>query len=160
MSYCSKCGKENADGARFCASCGENLAGVLAPAASASAYSATIDSGAGEQMTFGNSIATCLSKYAVFEGRAARSEFWWFYLFTLLLNWGASLVDPTQVVSILGGFALLVPFAAAGARRLHDTNRSGWLQLLVFTIIGVIPVVIWLASEGHRQDNQYGKPVS
>jgi uncharacterized membrane protein YhaH (DUF805 family) len=51
--------------------------------------------------------------------------------------------------------ALAIPALSSAVRRMHDTNRSGWWLLLVFTIIGVIPIVIWLASEGKNENNQY-----
>ena len=111
-------------------------------------------------MTFGQSISTCFSKYADFSGRASRSEYWWFYLFCLILNWGASIVDA---VGGSGGFlsiaVILVTFLpqlAASARRLHDTGRSGWVYLLAFTCIGASPVIIWWASEGEKQANRFG----
>ncbi len=47
-------------------------------------------------MTFGNAISTCLSKFFDFNGRASRPEYWWFYLFSVLLAWGAMLVDSSQ----------------------------------------------------------------
>jgi uncharacterized membrane protein YhaH (DUF805 family) len=50
------------------------------------------------------------------------------------------------------------PFLAAGPRRLHDTNRSGWWQLLSLTLIGLIPLIYWLASKGDEHANQYGQP--
>lgn len=109
-------------------------------------------------ITFGNAISICMSKFFNFNGRASRPEYWWFYLFTLLLSWGAILVDRTQVVSMLINVVFLLPALAAGARRLHDTNRSGWWQLIILTIIGIIPLIIWLASKGSDQENQYGSP--
>ncbi len=53
----------------------------------------------------------------------------------------------------------LCPSIAAGARRLHDINKSGWLQLLVFTLIGIIPLVIWMSTEGAKKKNKYGQPI-
>jgi uncharacterized membrane protein YhaH (DUF805 family) len=111
-----------------------------------------------EKMTFGKSIATCLTKYADFKGRASRSEFWWFELFVWLIPFGSDFIDPSGVLSVMLFFGLLLPGLAAGARRLHDTNRSGWWQLIPLTVIGIIPLVIWLASKGSDQDNQYGSP--
>ena len=108
-------------------------------------------------VTFGNSIAICMSKYADFKGRASRAEYWWFYLFALLLSWAALAIDPTQMVSQLVNLALLMPVLAAGARRLHDTGRSGWWQLLVLTIVGIILLIVWWASEGSQEENEYGQ---
>ena len=56
---------------------------------------------------------------------------------------------------ILVSLALAIPALSSAVRRMHDVNRSGWWLLLVFTIIGVIPIVIWLASGGKNENNQY-----
>jgi len=53
----------------------------------------------------------------------------------------------------------LIPNIAAGARRLHDVGKSGWWQLILFTIIGIIPLIIWMASEGTKKNNSHGKPI-
>jgi uncharacterized membrane protein YhaH (DUF805 family) len=53
---------------------------------------------------------------------------------------------------------LLIPLLAVSARRLHDTNRSGWWYLLSITIIGIIPLIIWWSQDGQNQENQYGDP--
>ncbi|MCY3986071.1 MAG: DUF805 domain-containing protein [Candidatus Dadabacteria bacterium] len=119
-------------------------------------------------MSFQQSIKTCMAKYAVFSGRASRREFWWFYLFALLINSGASTVyeitststtsEPEIIIIYLiftliflcGQIALFCPWIAVTTRRLHDTGRSGWLQL--------IPIVslFWLAQDTQKSDNKYG----
>jgi uncharacterized membrane protein YhaH (DUF805 family) len=115
-------------------------------------------------MNFAKSIESCMAKYATFEGRASRSEFWWFYLFTILMSWGASLVgvialgDSGDLLSLVVSLALTLPFLAASARRLHDTGRSGWWILLTLTIIGIIPLVIWWATDSDKLPNAYGEP--
>lgn len=151
--FCPKCGKENSNDVKFCGSCGANIS---APSVSGPAVTTT--GAPSEQMTFGKSIATCFAKYVDFKGRASRPEFWWFYLFTILLSWGSILVDSSQVLSMIVNLAVFLPVIAAGSRRLHDTNRSGWWQLIMLTVIGIIPLVIWQASKGSDQDNQYGGP--
>ena len=121
-------------------------------------------------MTFPKAISTCLLKYFDFKGRASRSEYWWFYLFVFLLDtlllFLLFLVKLLHAESFLGLYflglyfivkiALISPTLAVGSRRLHDTNRSGWWLLSVFTIIGIIPLVIWLASKSSDIYNQYG----
>lgn len=115
-------------------------------------------------MTFSQSIAACLAKYATFSGRARRSEYWWFYIFTVLLSWAASLVghvtisEAPDVMNWIVQLALFVPSLAVFVRRLHDTNRSGWWFLLAFTIVGIIPLIIWLATDGEKTDNRFGAP--
>ena len=79
-------------------------------------------------MTFGESISTCFSKYAAFDGRASRSEYWWWFLFTFLASAATGIISET--LSALFSLAVLLPSLAVGARRLHDTNRSAWFLLL------------------------------
>ena len=114
-------------------------------------------------MDFGEAIRTCMSKYATFEGRASRSEFWWFYLFTALVSLVASWVGlvvlgDSMGLATLANLLLLLPILAVEVRRLHDTGRSGWWLLLALTGIGVIVLIFWWASEGQPDDNDYGPP--
>jgi uncharacterized membrane protein YhaH (DUF805 family) len=111
-------------------------------------------------MSFGDAITTCLRKYADFSGRATRAEYWWFYLFTVLVGWGSGIVDGSGTLPLLVNLALLLPTIAAAARRLHDTGRSGWWQLIAFTVIGLIPLIWWLASEGDDGANAHGAPAA
>lgn len=98
-------------------------------------------------MTFVESIKTCFSKYADFSGRASRSEFWWWALFHLIASIMLGVIS--HKLSAVFSLATLLPYLAVGARRLHDTNRSGWLQLIgLIPIVGWILVVVWLAQAG------------
>ncbi len=108
-------------------------------------------SGADTTMGFGEAIKVCFNKYANFSGRASRAEFWWFYLFTFLVS---------LITCGVAGLVFIIPQYAVGARRLHDTGRSGWLQLLGFVpIVGLI-LIYWWVLEGDQGDNQYGpKPI-
>ena len=132
--FCPKCRQEISDGTTFCSNCGARIR-----TGSEAKHATFMTSGAGDSMTFKKSIVTCLTKFFDFNGRASRPEFWWFYLFTVLLNWALMLVDSTLNLSLLVNIASLFPFLAAGSRRLHDTNRSGWWQLISLTLIGLIP---------------------
>ena len=113
-------------------------------------------------MNFSTAISTCMSKYATFSGRATRSEFWWFYLFTVLITWGADLVGAVtlgpggEYFGTLVSLVFFVPAIAAGSRRLHDIGRTGWWQLLMLTGIGVILLIIWWASDSTPESNKYG----
>ena len=108
------------------------------------------------------SFINCILKYAVFEGRSSRKEFWSFYVVGILLNIVASFMDylfyvegkikfivdsgygpATLVLSLI----LLCPTLAVGARRLHDVGKSGWWQLISLTGVGVILLIAWWASK-------------
>jgi uncharacterized membrane protein YhaH (DUF805 family) len=118
-------------------------------------------------MTFSESVSTCLKKYADFEGRALRSEYWWFVLFQVLVGFGIGFVSGVlgfsesvgNGLSALFSLAMILPSLAVAARRLHDVNRSGWWQLIALTIIGIIPLFYWMCIKGDEDANQYGPPV-
>ena len=107
-------------------------------------------------MKFSTAVSTCLSKYATFAGRATRSEFWWFYLFTFLVNWIAGLALG-NMISLIISLAFVLPLWAAGARRLHDIGRTGWWQLIwLIPLIGWIILIIWFAKKSDDGPNDYG----
>jgi len=110
-------------------------------------------------MNFGQAITTCFSKYVTFTGRASRPEFWWFFLFQLIVLIVTSMLSYTLYG--IAFLALLLPGLAAGARRLHDIGKTAWLLL-----IGLIPVVgllllYWFAqpSEGPNQFDEGAAPL-
>lgn len=95
-------------------------------------------------MDFGTSIKTCFSKYVDFSGKASRSEFWWFFLFCLILDLVLSCTGFGAILSLV----LLLPQLAVGARRLHDIGKSGWWQLIaLIPVIGIIVLIIWWAKK-------------
>ena len=103
-----------------------------------------------QEIGFGDAIKICFNKFADFEGRARRSEFWWWYLFTVLIGW-------IPYIGWLASLVFLIPSWAVGARRLHDTGRSGWLQLLMLIpCVGNIILIIWWCEDSHG-DNEYGQ---
>lgn len=112
-------------------------------------------------MTFGQSIKTCFRKYAVFKGRACRSEFWWFTLFTFLVSLALdfllgllmiplifkgqfnaesinSVSSPFYIVTLVIGLALLLPTLGVLVRRLHDTNKSGWWVGILYILEAIL----------------------
>lgn len=96
-------------------------------------------------MSFPEAIRTCFMKYADFAGRASRPEFWWWALFNVIA--GMVLGAINQWLSLLFFLATFVPYIAVTTRRLHDTGRSGWLQLIgLIPVIGWIVVIVWLAQ--------------
>jgi uncharacterized membrane protein YhaH (DUF805 family) len=110
-------------------------------------------------MSFMDSIKLCFAKYADFNGRAKRPEFWWFALFCFV---GALVLEiASSYISWAFSLATLVPSLAVGARRLHDVNKSGWMQLLwIIPILGWIYLIYVLAQPGDAGDNKYGTPAA
>jgi len=95
----------------------------------------------GRPMDFGQAVSAYFSNYFNFSGRASRSEFWWAILFTFLVGLVVSLIPIVNMLWSLGTF---FPSISLATRRLHDTNRSGWLQLLAICFpIGTIAVIVW-----------------
>jgi uncharacterized membrane protein YhaH (DUF805 family) len=106
-------------------------------------------------MDFQQSIKTCLQKYADFNGRASRPEFWWFVLFTFAVSIIAGVIFRGWINQLIS-LALFVPSIAVGARRLHDIGKSGWLQLLwIIPVIGWAILIYW-AAQPSGPANQYG----
>jgi uncharacterized membrane protein YhaH (DUF805 family) len=116
-------------------------------------------------MPFADAVRTCLNKYVDFTGRARRSEYWWFFLFNVGVSIVASIIDAIigtrsgngfGLLEGLAGLALLLPGLAVGARRLHDTSRSGWWLLIgLVPCIGFIVLIIFFVQDSHG-DNSYG----
>jgi uncharacterized membrane protein YhaH (DUF805 family) len=111
--------------------------------------------------------AKVLRQYADFNGRARRTEFWMFMLVSVIVGILLGLVDEVVFVgpglSTTGwlgtvySIALIIPSLAVGARRLHDTGRSGWWLLIgVIPLIGAIALIVFFALEGQRSSNAYG----
>jgi len=108
-----------------------------------------------------------LQKYAVFTGRAQRKEYWYFYLFSVLITLALAILDmligsfdKVSGVGVLSGLyslAVLIPNLAVTVRRLHDTGRSGWWFLIVLVpFIGGIVLLIFLVQDSMPGTNQYG----
>ena len=126
----------------------------------------------GENMNFQKSIEICFTKFGTFSGRASRSEYWWFYLFVTVMEYlvqiaaGVEKLNTPEVSKIwvslglfVGYVVIMIPVLSAGSRRLHDIGKSGWWQLLVITIVGIIPLTIWMARPGDRELNKYGPAI-
>lgn len=96
-------------------------------------------------MTFYESILVCLKKYAEFNGRASRSEFWWFALFITLVASAFTYIH--QALASIFLIAVLLPLLAAGTRRLNDSGKSGWWQLFLLAPVGGIIVLAFLWAQ-------------
>jgi uncharacterized membrane protein YhaH (DUF805 family) len=100
-------------------------------------------------MGFGEAISTCLRKYVTFSGRARRAEYWWFFLFCVLIEIVTEIVDrivapgytaahSSGPVSTGMSIALLLPSLSVFVRRLHDINRTGWWALVFYVVLAVL----------------------
>ncbi|HZE38310.1 MAG TPA: DUF805 domain-containing protein [Stackebrandtia sp.] len=110
-------------------------------------------------MSFVDAIASGFRQYANFQGRATRSEYWWFQLFSILcyaalIALAISLRFPGL---ILVYFGLILPSLAVCVRRLHDTNRSGaWWFISFVPFVGGIILLIFMCEGSDSFDNRYG----
>lgn len=91
------------------------------------------------------------TKYAQFEGRSRRAEYWWSYLMvfviSLLFSW-----------TVIAPLACVIPMIAVSVRRLHDIGKSGWYYLLcLIPIVGFVVLIIWFCQEGNIGRNEYGE---
>ena len=120
-------------------------------------------------MKFDEAIKSLFSNYATFSGRARRSEFWFGYLFIVLVYWGALLIDfivfgvtidELGLFYIIAALGTFIPFLAVTWRRLHDIGRSGgYFFIILIPILGVILLIVWLTTDSQPVKNQYGPKV-
>jgi uncharacterized membrane protein YhaH (DUF805 family) len=101
-----------------------------------------------------------VKNYVGFQGRARRKEYWMFFLFNLIIGLVISFVEGllnlSQVLSTLYSLAILLPSLAVGARRLHDTGRSGlWLLIGLIPLIGLIVLLVFFCEDS-KDENKYG----
>ena len=81
----------------------------------------------------GNAVSVCLSKYATFTGRASRSEYWFFFLFTLIIAVAAGIISALMGSELVGyalQAAFWIPGLSVSIRRMHDVDKSGWFILI------------------------------
>lgn len=127
-------------------------------------------------MSFVDSVRLCLSdKYFTFSGRASRSEFWWFYLASVLVlmvcavgegvvlalykEEGGMIYLLLLLLLVMAMLALVIPSIAVSVRRLHDTGRSGWWYLLNFVpYVGGIVLLVFFLLPSDPNENEYGVP--
>lgn len=113
-----------------------------------------------------------IKKYADFQGRARRSEYWLFSLFTFIIGlvigvlrvatggleaMQSGRLDALGVVNLLISLGLMIPGLAVGFRRLHDTNRSAWWTLIAFIpVLGWIALIVFYLLPGTVGPNRFG----
>ena len=110
-------------------------------------------------MDFISAIKSGFSNYANFSGRASRSEYWYFTLFSIIVNLGAGLIDQIlgiYIVAGLAGIALIVPGLSIAWRRLHDLDKSGAWWFIWFTCVGIIVLFVWFVTKGTAGPNRFG----
>jgi uncharacterized membrane protein YhaH (DUF805 family) len=107
-------------------------------------------------MGFVEAVQSGLRNYVNFTGRASRSEFWWFFLFYIVIVIVGTIIHP--ILSSVASLALILPYLAVGARRLHDIGRSGWWLLLSIIPFGGFVVLYWWIKVGDPGANQFGPP--
>lgn len=121
-------------------------------------------------MTFTESIKTCLKdKYADFNGRASRSEYWWFALFSVLVYLGIMILSggisndeenissTSTIMLLIAVVALLIPSIAVAVRRLHDTDKSGWWYLIsLVPYVGGLVLLVLLVLPA-KEPNRFGE---
>ena len=107
-----------------------------------------------------------LKKYAVFDGRAHRTEFWMFTLVSAIIGFVLGILDAIlgtngSGIGVLGGIyglAVLLPSLGVAVRRLHDIGRQGlWLLLVLIPVIGWIVLIVWYAKPGDPSPNEWGR---
>lgn len=96
---------------------------------------------------FMEAVQRSVSNYFNFSGRASRSEFWYVMLFFAAVSFLLGLINVSDIVFSLWTLSTIVPLLSVAARRMHDTNRSGWLQLASwFTPVGTIIAILWFCE--------------
>lgn len=113
-----------------------------------------------------NYFVMALKKYAVFSGRSRRAEYWYFILFSTIITFIVTFIDiavstgtglDIQLLGTLYGLAVVLPSLGVLVRRLHDTGRSGWYVFIsIIPVIGMIVLLVWLATDSQSGMNQYG----
>ncbi len=111
-----------------------------------------------------NEYLEAFKKYADFQGRASRREYWMFFGvnlgFAVVLGIAETIMN-TKILGLLYSLAILVPSLAIGVRRLHDTNRSGWwLLITLIPIVGAIILIVFALQASQNEGNRYGGGVS
>lgn len=118
-------------------------------------------------MNFVQAIQSGFKNYVKFDGRARRSEYWWFFLFQIIVLLIPDIMMQGEIAHGamgigaglygIGALVFFLPALGLGFRRLHDTNRSAWWLLIsLIPLIGAIVLIVFLASPGTAGPNKYG----
>lgn len=108
-------------------------------------------------MNIQEAVVSVFRNYANFNGRAARSEYWWFALFSFLVSAVLSVIDGSGMLPAVWSLVVLLPTLAVGARRLHDIDRSGWwLLIMLIPLIGLVVLIWFFVTRGNDGPNRFG----
>lgn len=111
-------------------------------------------------MNFTEAVKTVFSNYCNFKGRARRSEYWYFFLFNLIVSFVLGIIGNVTGLTFISGIyslAVLLPGIAVSARRLHDIGKSGWWLLIsLVPLVGAILLIVWTVKDSEPGSNQYG----
>ncbi|MBQ7502631.1 DUF805 domain-containing protein [bacterium] len=120
-------------------------------------------------MTFVQALKSVLMEnYFNFDGRARRSEYWYFCLLNFLVNFAYNMITRLidsklvavvlAVIVIIYSLGTLIPGLAVAVRRLHDINKSGWWMLIgLIPLIGWVILLIWYCRDSELGSNEYGE---
>lgn len=102
-----------------------------------------------------------IKQYANFTGRARRKEYWMYSLFYAIFYVALLVIESViglgGLLTLIYSLALLLPTLAVGARRLHDTNRSGWwLLIALIPLVGSIILLVFFCQDSEATANQFG----
>ena len=108
-------------------------------------------------MNFIESIKTCYKKFFDFSGRASKSEYWWFQLYNAIIYVLTFVFqgDLALLFSILV-IANIIPTYAAAVRRIHDSDKSGWMVLIALIPLIGLYVIVLLLQDGSKGKNRFG----
>lgn len=112
-------------------------------------------------MEFFQPYINLFTNYANFKGRARRKDFWMAmlvnFIIAIILNILVNVASFFSIIQMIYGLAILIPFLALWARRLHDTGKSGWFLLLgLIPLVGEIILIVFACMDSQPGDNQYG----
>ena len=147
---CRNCGEETPDYARYCIKCGAEVDDFSAPRDTMT-YIGADDGGSPVHTDFLGAIRLFFKNYANFSGRSTRSEYWYAYLFLVLVNIVLEMIKRTTgfgLPRLMWDLAIFIPLMSIGFRRLHDTGRSGALSVVAMGVTLVWAFVLGMLAGG------------
>lgn len=106
-------------------------------------------------MKFFNIFVNVLKNFGDFKSRSNKTEFWVFILVSIILSFILGLLH-SHILNLIYSLVIFVPSIAVGARRLHDIGKSGWTQLWMITIVGIVYLIVLWIKDGEASANKWG----